>query len=275
MNLIGQNLPAFDVVEWRCWDGTLSNDQEALFKRLEQVVEDMNREDDPLIYSWYEHCQWKWKQWEYASVLSYLDLVTPFGRRILDAGCGYTPLIRYFSSIGMDAYGFDWDVNERLSQLAKSATLLFGKFVHYHKQDIRAMKWSSDFFDYTVSVSVIEHLFGAQGFFQKIIDRMLPPQKKYFHIQTLKRTLKELIRVTKPGGLIVLTMDCGYGGGLPVTVVEKLLGIRIPDFPNVETIRSYWKSDNYYSNKNRIFPSTPREYTALLAILRKSNARLS
>ena len=264
--------PAFSVAEWQLWDGTLSAIKYALFARMKPLVDDMNREDDPIIYSWYEHCQWKWKQWEYASVLSYLDLVSPCGRKVLDAGCGYTPLIRYLASIGMDAHGFDWDVDEWKSSLGKSSELLFGERVKYRNQDITAMDWQSGFFDYTVSVSVLEHLYGAQRLLQRVFDRPFPRSRKYFAAKSIRQALAELIRVTKPGGLIILTMDCGYGGGIPAAVVQKLLGIRISHFPDIELIRSYWRSDDYYSSRNRIYPSTPREYTALLAVLRKANA---
>jgi SAM-dependent methyltransferase len=273
MRSVRQNPPAFQIVQYRFWDGMLSNDQRALFGRLKPLVDDMNREDDPIIYSWYEHCQWKWKQWEYTSVLSCIDLSPPIGSKVLDAGCGYTPLIRYLCSVGMDGYGFDWDVDERLSSLAKNETLLFGNLVHYHNQDIRAMAWPSDFFDYTISISVLEHLYGGRGLLQRAIDRLLPRSKKYFSFKTIRHTFEELVRVTKPGGLIILTMDCGYGGGLPVPVVEKLLGIHIVHFPDIETIRSYWKGDDYYSCQNRIYPRTPREYTSFFAILRKNDAQ--
>ena len=263
----------FEVVKWQVWDGTLTQDQFALFARMKPVVDDMNRHDDPVLYSWYEHCQWKWKQREYAWVLSHLDLASPTGRKVLDAGCGYTPLIRYLASIGMEAYGFDLDAVEQQSNLPKSSTLLYGDLVRYHKQDIRAMKWPSDFFDYTVCVSVLEHLWFAEGLLKKAVGKLLPHQAKFFHLENLRRALSEFARVTRSGGLIILTMDCGYGGGLRVEVVEKLLGIRVPDFPDIETIRSYWEGDEYYSKQNRIYPGAPREYTAFIAVLRKVDAR--
>jgi len=263
----------FRIVECKIWDGALSEDQQALLARMEPFIEDMNREDEPIIYSWYEHTQWNWKRWEYASVLSHINPDECIGRRVLDAGCGYTPLIRYLASIGMEAYGFDWDADEQESILERSRTLLGGNLVKYHKQDMRVMQWPSNFFDYTVSVSVLEHLYEAEGSFQKAVDWLLPPPRKLFYTRTLRRALKELIRVTKPGGLIILTMDCGYGGGISVAVLEKLFGIRLAHFPDIQTIRSYWKQDDYYSRKNRIYPSTPREYTSFLTVLKKQDVQ--
>ena len=130
----------FEVIEWQIWDGTLTPQQFALFAQMNPVVDDMNRPGDKVFYSWFEHCQWKWKQREYAWVLSHLNLVSPSQLKVMDAGCGYTPLIRYLASINMDAYGFDWDAVDLESNLTKSSTLVNGDRVHYHKQDIRAMK---------------------------------------------------------------------------------------------------------------------------------------
>lgn len=202
----------FEVIEWQIWDGTLTAEQFALFAQMKPVVDNMHHPGNQAIYSWYEHCQWKWKQREYTWILSNLNLVAPSGHKVLDAGCGYTPLIRYFASINMDAYGFDWDAVELESNLTKSSMLAYGDRVHYHKQDIRSMKWPSDFFDYTVSVSVLEHLWLADGLIKKIVDKLLPIPVKIFPNENIRRALSEFIRVTRPGGLVVLTMDCGYGG---------------------------------------------------------------
>lgn len=74
---------------------------------MRSIVEDMNRPDDPILLNWYEHTKWRWKQDEYWWVLSHIDLCSHQGKKVLDAGCSYTPLIRYLASIGMDVYGFD------------------------------------------------------------------------------------------------------------------------------------------------------------------------
>lgn len=170
----------FEVSEWRTWDGSLSAAQQELFAHMKPVIDDLKRENDPTFYTWYEHTQWRWKQWEYTSVLNQLNLPNAKGRKVLDVGCGYTPLIRYLASIGMDAYGFDWDAVEIESNLLKSSALLHGNLVKYHKQDMRDIKWESDFFDYTVCASVLEHLFIGETFLKKVFDKFLPPPKKYF-----------------------------------------------------------------------------------------------
>lgn len=261
----------FDIIDWQLYNGNLTSEQAAMFARMKPVVDDMRRPDEPIFYSWFEHCQWKWKQREYVWILEQLgpDLV---GRKVMDAGCGYTPLIRYLASQGCEAHGFDWDAIEAESNMAKSASLLHGNLVKYSKQDIRAMNWPSDYFDATVCVSVLEHLWSAQGFFQKAFDKFFPAKYKEFHFRNIRRAVDEMVRVTRPGGLIVLTMDCGFGYAIPVKVIERLMGIEITAFPSVEILRSYWQRDEYYSSMNQAIPGTPREYTAFMITLRKKNA---
>ena len=259
----------FEVVDWALWDGSLTQEQAALYSDMKPVVDDMHRIDDPVLDSWYEHCQWKWKQREYAWVLEKLGTFPVGQPKVLDAGCGYTALIRYLASKGFTSYGFDWDIHDEQSDLGRSSALMYGNLVNYHRQDIRSMKWPSDYFDTTVCVSVLEHLWAAQGLLQKIFDKPLPIKHKFFHFQNIDRALQEFIRVTKKGGAVILTMDCGYGGGIPVPVIEKLFGVTISNFPSIETIRSYWLRDHDYMSLNRIYPSTAREYTSFMAVLRK------
>ena len=53
-------------------------------------------------------------------------------------------------------------------------------------------------------------------------------------------------------------------------MIENLFGIRVSDFPDIKTIRSYWRNDEYYSKQNKIYPGTPRDYTAFMIVLRKT-----
>jgi SAM-dependent methyltransferase len=261
----------FEIVEWQLYNGTLNSEQAALFAQMKAVVDDMRRPEEPIFYTWFEHCQWKWKQREYAWILEQLG-PNLAGRKVMDAGCGYTPLIRHLAAQGCEAHGFDWDAIEAESNMEKSAALLHGKLVKYSKQDIRAMQWPSDYFDATVCVSVLEHLWSAQGFFQKAFDKFFPARYKEFHNRNVRRAIDEMVRVTRPGGLIIITLDCGYGYAIPVPVIEKLMGIEIKGFPSVETLRSYWERDEYYTGKNTAIPGHPRDYTAFMITLRKKHA---
>jgi SAM-dependent methyltransferase len=257
------------VVHWQLWKGEFTDAQAALIAPMQPLFDEMKASSDHHLSDWYDHTQWRWKRWEYATVLAHLPLGDP-GTRVMDAGCGYTPLVRYLGGLGMQAYGFDWDMNPAESQLGRAASLLHGDRVTFSNQDMRRMDWPPDYFDYTVSVSVLEHLFFSPHFAGKVYDYFLPPQHKYFHVENLASAVRDLIRVTKPGGNLLLTMDCGYGDALRLSVIEKIFGIAIDGFPDAETLRSYWTADPYYSQRNQKIPSTPRGYTSLFLHLEKA-----
>jgi SAM-dependent methyltransferase len=257
----------FRVLEARLWQGGLPDRERALYQEMHELVEDLNR-PDPILQLWYELCQWQWKRWEFGSVLATLDLPNAHGKKVMDAGCGYTALIRHLASRGMDAYGFDWDVDEQSSSLGRAAELMYGDRVKYRKQDIRDLKWPTADFDYVVCVSVLEHLWLAGAPWKRLIDKPLPPPSKVFHIRNMRRAIHEMVRVTKPGGKVIITMDCGYGRAVPASVIEPLFGIAIPNFPDLETVRSYWAADESFSrNSGGPYSNAPREYTSLLAVL--------
>jgi SAM-dependent methyltransferase len=259
-----------EIVSWQLWDGSILSSHERLLAPMDPFMTDLRRPDDPVLMTWFEHTQWRWKRWEYASVIEAIDPSLHAGARVLDAGCGYTPLVRYLASLGMEAYGFDWDVNPVESQLDRSSRLLYGDRVRYHKQDLRSLEWPSDFFDFTVSVSVLEHLFLSPHLAGKLFDYPLPPSKKFFHVRNVRQAVEELVRVTKPGGRIILTLDCGYGAAIRPAVIEQIFGVHIERFPDPATIRSYWAGDPAYMNHNELVLSVPREYTGLFIVLARS-----
>jgi SAM-dependent methyltransferase len=260
----------FRVVRHDLWRGSLSPSQQVLFEKMKPTVDDLARKDDPILYSWYEPAQWSWKRWEYTSVMSGIDLESAAGKRVVDAGCGYTPLIRFLGSIGMEAYGFDLDADPKVSSLPKSATLMHGSAVKYHARDLRNIDWPNDYFDYSISISTLEHLYGGRGFFQRAFDHFLPPTAKVFSPRTVAHCIDEMVRITKPGGRVLLTLDTGYTG-IPVPAVERILGIDLSGFPDIETVRSYWASDDYYMHRNTMYPPQLREYTALFVELQKNS----
>ena len=261
----------FTIENYDVYNGQLSKQDSKHLEGMKPFIEDMNRPNDPIMYSWYEHCMWKWKKREYAYILNNIHTESSFGQKVLDAGCGYTPLIRYLASLGMDAYGFDWDAKEIHSNLKKSSTLLYGNAVNYEKQDLCKIEWPSDYFDYVACVSVLEHLQGGATIWQRLINKFFPAEKKPFQLKKVQLAINELLRCTKNGGSIIITMDCGWGGGIRPFLVEKLFGISLDDFPNLEQIRTFWKSDDYYSLKNVVYPRHPRDYTAFMITLRKNS----
>ena len=266
MSSVGSSIK---VHSWKLWKGELTQAQTDVIAPMQPLFDELKTSGDATLRNWFDHTQWRWKRWEYASVLAGLPVKNPLGIKVMDAGCGYTPLIRHLGGLGMDAYGFDWDMDPRDSQLAKAATLMHGDRVQFHNQDLRRLDWPSNYFDYTLSVSVLEHLFLSPHFPGKVFDYFLSPASKYFHVENLAAAVRELIRVTKPGGRLLLTMDTGYAGGIRVPVIEKVFGVKVEGLPDIDTLRGYWKADPYYSQSNASIPPTPREYTSLFLDLEK------
>lgn len=104
---------------------------------------------------------------------------------VLDIGCAYRPFTIWLRESGFDVTGIDnmsWKVKEDLSFLLGEHDI---KFVN---ADAAKLPFSSNTFDYTFCVSVLEHC-----------DSSVIPQ-----------IIAEGRRVTKSDGLFIITMDaCG------------------------------------------------------------------
>lgn len=249
---------------YKIWDGNLAAKDKQLLKPMQSLIKDLNCKDNQTLYSWYEHCQWKWKQWEYATVLSYIDTPHPKNHKVLDMGCGYTPLIRYLGSIGMQAYGFDKDANPNQSNVKISKTLMHGDKVKYYNKNILKIKWKDNYFDTVICVSTLEHLFDNVNLKQKVITKaMTKTQKERVYINNISKAIHELLRITKPGGQMLLTIDAGWVAGVPFKLLQSIFKIESDKFPSDENIRSYWMADKYFMTKNKIYPNIPRQYTSL------------
>jgi len=149
------------------------------------------------------------REWEYPWAVLHGDVKKE--HKILDCGCGGAPLLLYFiKESGCMGHGIDMHYGRKLNRELKSIpqgddylidlrhfyidpTLLVGKNIAMQKGDISKINFPDGFFDRVFCISVIEHL-----------DE-----------EIAKKCMKEMVRVLKAGGRLLITMDhTNYQGNL-------------------------------------------------------------
>lgn len=139
----------------------------------------------PEIPQYLQVCRWLYRRLEYAFALdALLEHLTP-GQRFLDAGSGATPLSHAMAALGMEAEACDGEKRLIAELQALRPETIYGSFVRYSAQDLTAMAYPSDSFDGIACISVLEHI-------------PAPFDQQAMH---------ELIRVLRPGGILVMTVD--------------------------------------------------------------------
>lgn len=135
------------------------------------------------------------------------------GRDLLNVGCGaYIFDDVYFAMCGANVTGIDYNRKaiERAGKKLMSAEekkLIGDMNIKVEIGDGRNLRFEDDSFDIVTSFSAIEHMPSAT-------DR--------------SQAVREMVRVLKPGGLIILTGPNFWN--LPTTVLSKLLFKRINEF---------------------------------------------
>jgi ADP-heptose:LPS heptosyltransferase/SAM-dependent methyltransferase len=125
------------------------------------------------------------KNWEYLYVLNAIKEIDS-EKRIIDVGAGRGALQVYLSGTSWDVSSVDLSFSEHLHdghECRHTFLKTYGGKIHFRFGSIFNLPFPDNHFDVVVSVSVIEHL-----------------KNKEF-------ALYELLRVLKPGGLLVLTYD--------------------------------------------------------------------
>jgi SAM-dependent methyltransferase len=128
----------------------------------------------------------------YTSMLSGLCLALTCNSRILDFGCGDGSLVYAFRDLGMDAYGFDIRGVVRLREEGDRKYFAVLDRRAAEMEDVRVdwktfrIPFPDEHFDLVVSTEVLEH------------------------VQDHDTVLRELARVTKPGGCGIHTFPARW-----------------------------------------------------------------
>jgi 2-polyprenyl-3-methyl-5-hydroxy-6-metoxy-1,4-benzoquinol methylase len=119
--------------------------------------------------------------WEYAMAICYSGIKN--GARVLDAGSGGSIFPAILNKKGCDVYVIDLE-NERINWTKGIASFLKID-LHCDVINMAELPFKKNFFDKIYSVSVIEHIYERER----------------------RKALKEMARVLKPGGIMVLSFD--------------------------------------------------------------------
>lgn len=201
-----------------------------------------------------ELCKWDWKQWEMRYVFQNIGEI--YQKKICDIGGFLNPLLRLFAMKSGICHMYDLIVPD----WALISGLAYNSLIKYERQDVCSLACADDTFDVVYSISTLEHVANKHS------------------------ALSEMIRVTKPGGLVICTCDAfshdldyqledPFFSNVPLneSSIERLLGIAIP-LPDKDQCWDLWKKDSVYMSLPDRWSdwkfSFQREYTALGFVLR-------
>lgn len=159
---------------------------EPLLRRLEDAA----RDGHPiacrrLSQDYRDVCRWPFRQLEYSFAMAAIMDHGPVGTDVLDAGSGITPFGHALARMGFDVCACDYDRPLMEDLAAARMEDIYGSVVRYEWQDLTALRFADDSFDVITCISVLEHI-------QAPSDQM---------------ALRELTRVLKPGGQLIVTVD--------------------------------------------------------------------
>lgn len=149
-------------------------------------------------------------------------------QRILDVGSvkGDTTWTSWLESLSIDVHVTDYDADE--DGIFKNST--------YHQADIRDLPIEDNYFDKILAVSVIEHI-GMDD--PQVVDPNLPMTGISGDVEAFK----EMLRVLKPGGQIIMTVPFGIVDGKIYDSARTYTAETIKCFHNLATpiVQDYYE----------------------------------
>jgi 2-polyprenyl-3-methyl-5-hydroxy-6-metoxy-1,4-benzoquinol methylase len=170
------------------------------------------------------------KFWEYPWILANLHLEPHL--TVLDAGCGRAPLQFFLAEMSMKMTGIDPNENVGWHGIDKRLARKYGVDIQYKVEGMEKIGFPDESFDRVISVSVIEHCRA-----DIVKDDLRTPQSKADK-KLQAKMMKEMARVLKKGGLLVVTVDIFY----PIngSIIESNIDIKnLIDASGLELVGDY------------------------------------
>jgi SAM-dependent methyltransferase len=139
------------------------------------------------------------KFWEYPWTLANLRLKKGFS--ILDVGCGTSPIQYLLSNLGLNVYAIDSNEDLKWHGINYKLAKLYRSKINYFLERADNLSFNDNTFDRVFCLSVIEHVRA-----DKVLNYQLTPLTEK-DLKTQRKIVEEMIRVLKPGGLCVITVD--------------------------------------------------------------------
>lgn len=139
------------------------------------------------------------KSWEYPWIMANARLGK--GMKVLDAGCGTAALQYVLAHAGVTMHGIDPNENVGWHGIDRSLARRFGVEIEYRREGIEKISYGDNTFDRVICASVIEHCRA-----QHVENEVMTPQTEADRARQ-RQMMLEMIRVLKPGGILVLTTD--------------------------------------------------------------------
>jgi len=138
---------------------------------------------------------WMARAWEYPWAL--LNSHISPNTKILDVGSGHSLFPLYLAQKSRNVDSIDTDAKQ-IEMLCPALADILKVKVNYSIGDALSLSAKDDTYDYVYCISVIEHL-------EEEVENGIPINR---HTNKLDRkAIKEFIRVIKPGGRVILTLD--------------------------------------------------------------------